>query len=447
MNLETYIDIKQSTQYESYTREQIRSFGIEHSRLNDREKIEQWSMPHNKKHSTDEIHHASNLLGAISLLFGLFAGFGLLSYSGDEPVNVIYFMAISIALPIVSMVLSIISTYSIDSSSSPITLSPAYLLERLLHLLPSSTISNIDIPPHIINWLLLKRTQLMSLLFSIGLVVALVVSVSIRDIAFGWSSTLDISAHELYSFLHSISSGWRFLFDWGMPSQELISQSRYFRLGNQLDSDLVAHASSLGEWWKFLLLATLFYAIFLRLLLYIWVSFRYSSALQRDIMESGQVVKLLEWMNTPIVSTSSQDSEDRFVEGSRGYTQTSDISTRYDFTLGWAMGSDTISVLNDTLAVESGHISSVGGSRAIVEDEKLLQRCRDSDTLLYVKAWEPPTMDIVDLITDLSRVANRVDVVPVGSVDSGFGYSDREFGVWERKMVEIEQPKVRLCKI
>ena len=56
-------------------------------------------------------------------------------------------------------------------------------------------------------------------------------------------------------------------------------------------------------------------------------------------------------------------------------------------------------------------------------------------------------MDIVDLIIDLSRVANRVDVVPVGSVDSGFGYSDREFGVWERKMVEIDQPKVRLCKI
>ena len=49
MNLETYIDIKQSTQYESYTREQIRSFGIEHSRLNDREKIEQWSMPHTLK--------------------------------------------------------------------------------------------------------------------------------------------------------------------------------------------------------------------------------------------------------------------------------------------------------------------------------------------------------------------------------------------------------------
>lgn len=458
MNLRTSIDLYQLLQKHRTSHEENRTLALEKQcrNLSAKKKLSVWAKAH--RHSLSwptpgelfckYLYGISLALGIFALIAGFLSGAALLSYNGKAPVNVIYFLAVAVFIPLLTMFLALLSMLRAHHAQSMLVhLSPAYWMEKILGFFPGKTqsiLSEIQLPPLWINWLVIKRAQLLSLLFAIGLLSALLGIVATKDVAFAWSTTLHVSPDGLHTFLHGLAWPWRTWIPAAVPSVELIEKSQYFRLGGQLDRTMVANADVLGEWWKFLACATLFYAIVLRVLVWMAARYGFRKALERSLLKVEEAEKLLYQMETPVVSSTAVSQEQPFVQRSRHYQNmvTSPMHT-YTAVLGWAMGDEAISLQNDSMRIEAQKSQSVGGSHTLAEDRQVTAES-GGEILLYVKSWEPPTMDILDFVTDLAQTADRVTIMPIGTVADAYIPKEKELAIWGRKLSALNHPKVWL---
>ncbi len=458
MNLKSYLNLYELLQEEKGTHEENRAFGLEYVKIK-YEPVKQlaaWTRKHTsslRKPLLSEtfstyLYGMTLTLLIIAFFLGFFSGVGLLSYSGDKPVNVIYFMAMVVLLPLFTMTLTLFSMFRANSSQSLLVhISPAFWMEKMLRFLPGkaqNSLQELKINPLLGNWLIIKRSQLLALIFSLGLLAALLGMVITKDIAFAWSTTLQISPQEFHGLLHTLAFSWRDLFPWAVPSVELVEQSQYFRLGEKLDRDMIENASKLGEWWKFLAFATLFYAIGLRFGMWLLAVFGFKKALKRSFLGLEGVSNLLREMNEPIVTTSVTEKKKNFIPKGKHYMQeVDDLDSSYDRTLGWAMSNEELTVLNDSMQVISPMAFDVGGTNSLEEDSEIISKCQ-GEILFYVKSWEPPTMDFVDFLNELARAVDKVILVPVGTVEDRYIPKTKELEMWGRKLQTIKNEKIWL---
>ena len=458
MKLASYLDLYALLQNDRSTREEKRAFGLEHEA--EREKslklLLLWTQQNRrwlKKPLLSEtvsgyLYGITLVLSVIAFFLGLFSGIALLSYSGHEPVNIVYFMAMAILLPLVTMTLALFSMFRANASRSFLVhISPAYWMEKILRLLPGKVQNSLDdmqVNPSILNWLVIRRSQLLALIFSIGLLLALLGMVVTKDIAFAWSTTLHVSAQEFHALLETIAWPWKTFFPSAVHSLELIEKSQYFRLGEKLDPEMVRNASQLGEWWKFLAFSTLFYAIILRVVMWMVSIAGYRRELKRSFLNLDGAEALLRAMREPLITTSSPRAEQPFESKGNHYTrEVKQFDSSYDITMGWAMSHNDLVVLNDAKHIISLMLEDVGGPNTLDEDKDILLKAK-GEVLLYVKAWEPPTMDFMDFLEALGNVADRIIVAPVGTADNGYLPKEKELAVWGRKLQGLDEEKIWL---
>jgi hypothetical protein len=458
MNFTSYLNLYELLQEKKSTHEENRTFGLEHVKYKQKpvSQLLLWTEKHGsilKRPLLSDtfstyLYGMTLTLVIIAFFLGFFSGVGLLSYSGHEPVNVIYFMAMVVLLPLLTMTLTLFSMFRANVSQSLLVhISPAFWMEKMLRFLPGkiqSSLQELKINPLLGNWLIIKRSQLLALMFSLGLLIALLGMVITKDIAFSWSTTLQVSPKEFHALLHTLAFAWRDLFPWAVPSVELIEQSQYFRLGEKLDIQMIQNASKLGEWWKFLAFSTLFYAIFLRFGMWLLSMFGFKKALTRSFLSLEGVGTLLREMNEPIITTSVPKEERNFVSGHRHYMQElEDLDSSYDRTLGWAMSDEELTVLNDSMQVITPMAFDAGGTNSLEEDNEIISKCQ-GEVLFYVKSWEPPTMDFVDFLEALTEAVDKVILAPVGTVEDAYLPKTKELEMWGRKLQTLKSDKVWL---
>ena len=458
MNLKDYINFYELLKTYKGTREENRAFGLETKDINFSpfKQIVLWVNTHKNKLQNPSLSEmfSSYLYGItltlvmIAFFLGFFSGVGLLSYSGHEPVNVIYFMAMVVLLPLVTMTLTLFSMFRANASQSLLVhISPAFWMEKMLRFLPKkaqSSLQELKINPLLSNWLIIKRSQLLALMFSLGLLIALLGMVITKDIAFAWSTTLQVSPKEFHALLYTLAFAWRDFFPWAVPSVELIEQSQYFRLGEKLDTQMIQNASKLGEWWKFLAFATLFYAILLRFGMWLLSMFGFKKALKRSFLSLESASTLLKEMNEPIITTSAIEEKKNFVpKGSHYMQEVEDLDSSYDRTLGWAMSDEELTVLNDSMKVITPKAFDVGGTNSLEEDSEIISKCQ-GEVLFYVKSWEPPTMDFVDFLEALTEAVDKVILIPVGTAEDTYLPKSKELEMWGRKLQTLKNEKVWL---
>jgi len=91
----------------------------------------------------------NSLFGIISLIMGFLVGIGLLSYSGKMPVNVIYYILIVVAVPVISIILSTVAIFTKSNTiSNFITLLfPLHWVETISRNLPfKQKIDSLELP-------------------------------------------------------------------------------------------------------------------------------------------------------------------------------------------------------------------------------------------------------------------------------------------------------------
>ena len=458
MNLTSYLNLYELLENNDTTREENRAFGLSHLLLKNKpiEQLLAWSETHKNKLRKPLLSEtfSSYLYGVtltlifVALVLGIFSGIALLSYSGHEPVNVVYFMAMVIFFPLLTMSLTLVSMFRANAVQSLLVhISPAFWMEKIVALLPNKMQENLKtlkINPLLTNWVVIKRSQIIALFFSLGLLLALLAMVVTKDIAFAWSTTLDVTPEAFYGFLNTLALPWRDAVPSAVPSVELIQNSQYFRLGDKLSQEMINNASKLGQWWKFLAMATIFYAIILRFLMFLLSSFGLRKAVKKSLVTLDGAVKLLTEMNEPIISTHAPQDEEVFVPHERSYTQiVSHLDTSYDVIQGWAISKEQLMVLGDSMSVIAPKFFEVGGTNSFNEDNEIISKSK-GEVLFFVKGWEPPTMDFVDYLTELSRKVDKVILVPVGTTKDAYKIKEKFVEVWDRKLSQINEDKVWL---
>ena len=458
MNLKSYLDLYALLEVNPSTREENRAFGLTQVVLknNPLAQLSAWIDAHSEKLKrpllsetfSSYLYGVTLTLVLFAFVLGLLSGIGLLSYSGEEPVNVIYFMAMVILLPLFTMLLTLISMLRVSSTQSVlIHISPAFWMEKILALLPGKIQMNIKalkINPLLANWLIIKRSQMIALSFSLGLLISLLAVVVTKDIAFAWSTTLHITPEAFQGFLTTVAFPWRDFAPSAVPSMELVEQSQYFRLGDKLSEEMIAHASKLGEWWRFLAFSTIFYAIFLRFIMFFVSSLGLSRAVKQSFLTLDGAGRLLREINEPIISTHTKQTKDAFVSDDKGYGQiVNTLDASYDSVQGWAITEDELLVLSESMKVISPMHFEVGGANSFEEDSEVISKSQ-GEVLFFVKAWEPPTMDFVDYLNDLTIKVDKVIIMPVGTRENLYKAANREIDVWGNKLSLLGDVKVWL---
>ena len=456
MNFKSYLNLYEILENDNSTKEQRRAFGLSHVLLQDKpfEQLKVWIGEHlsmlRKPSLYDRfsgyLYGVTFTLVILGFILGLVSGVALLHYNGQSPVNVVYFMAMVIAFPLLTMSLSLLSMFKANQTKSVLVhLSPAFWMEKIVMLLPKKwqmDLEEVVINPLLANWIIIKRSQFIALFFSLGLLLALLGVVSTQDIAFAWSTTLDITPVAFHTFLETLCMPWRTWMPSAVPSLELITQSQYFRLGERLSDEMINHASILGQWWKFLAMATFFYAIFLRFLLYMFATMGLKIAVKKSLMRLEGVNTLLHDMNEPIISTKTKEENEAPFHHNDTLVQTiAKLDTSYDMTQGWAMSKEQLIVLNDSKGVISPLVFDVGGTNSLEEDMEIIHKSH-GEVLLYVKAWEPPTMDFMDYLEALLLEVNKVIVCPVGTEEKQYESTQKAVSVWLNKLSLFKDTKV-----
>lgn len=461
MSISSYLNLYQLLEDDSISTEENRSFGLNHKSLQNspKEQLLSWIDIHKGRLQTpllsdkfsSYLYNITFIFVILGFIFGLFSAIGLLSYNGSEPVNVIYFISVVVFVPIFTMTLTLFSMIRANRSKSVLVhLSPAFWMEKILALLPNKMgdgIKELKINPLISNWLIIKRSQLIALFFSIGLLVGLLGVVVTKDIAFAWSTTLQITPQMLYEFLDILSLPWSYFVPSAMPPIELIEHSQYFRLGDTLSQSMISHASSLGEWWRFLAFATIFYAIVLRFLMLIISSLGLDYAINKSLFMLDGAMRVLREINEPIINTNAINQEPLFIPHNGKYSQIDRDKNEYDYDViqGLGMRYDELLVIADSMKLKAPKHFVVGGANSIEEDNIVISQS-SKEVLLLVKAWEPPMMDFVDYLTDLTdnKKVKRVVIMPIGTLEDEYKTTPNYIDIWANKLSLSQNNKVWL---
>jgi len=285
-------------------------------------------------------------------ILGFIASSGLLFYSGKELVNIFVYLIFIVFIPFILSIFSFIS----------------YLLSKDSMKLKA-----------------LKSSMLGGVFFSFGALLSLLLTVTTKDIAFGWATTLNIKSQALKEILDFIAI-WKSFCQSCTPDTHLIELSRYSRLGQAVSKEQIQNAITLGQWWKFLAASILFYGVIFRGLIYL-----IAIALKRDSK----------------IEFKSNVPNESFKESQVNFSNVASIKNIKEFKL--------IGYHFDTSKL---NLKSTPEAKTVV---------------VAVKSWEPPIMDFFDFLDEIE--SKDIYIYLVGL--DGKKADKKDINIWLKKLNEL----------
>ncbi|TVT58009.1 MAG: DUF2868 domain-containing protein [Sedimenticola thiotaurini] len=338
-------------------------------------------------------------LGALALALGFLLVAGLVEFLTFERINLLWFMLIAILLPLCWWLLALFF------SSAQVPFPLRALFE---HRLPPGTFASSLRP--LMKLTVVALGQQLSLLFALGMVLAFLLYLLVTDLAFGWSSTLDISAAVIHQMTTIVSWPWQQLWPAAMPTMELVEQTHYFRA-----APVVTEQPELfGQWWRFLLMSLLVYVLFPRLITALFYRYRLEQ-MQGRVCESDALISgLWQRLSTELIDHEAQPVEQRVRKSDRAITEKLDKS--YTQIISWGTWPDEIiGSLRQQLGADLSLIywrdtDSISAMESTLTE---LRSLPDEPPLLLCKGWEPPTGELEDYCSELSKMRSHLFLWPV----------------------------------
>jgi hypothetical protein len=427
-----------------------------------------------RKHSLrgTRLYHT---LCLILVATGLLAGWGLASavlfYDGEHPINIVNAVVILVLPQMLLLLVWLAATLPIrlplatNIAATLGFLNPGRIAGHL-----ASAVSRKDNPglaflwaPDNVailgpsaRWLFSFWSQLFAFSFNIGAIAAAFFLVSFSDLAFVWSTTLDISNESFHRLLTTLSAPWSAFFPDAVPGLELIEKSRYYRLEESSLAGTIATskqlAIDLGQWWPFLIAALICYGLLPRLLTLAISWYRLRANLRAALCNLPGAPELLARMNSPLVSTLAEQPEEAYEVAADNSANTRE-STPYTIRcpiINWsgACGRpDDIIMPLGNMGIEVLEIHRAGGRQTTDQDETLITSlCQDKPEGIgiLVKAWEPPLLDFVDFVRSIRRLCDDskpVIVLLFGGQDS---VSAPDSETWQLTLGQLSDPNLHV---
>ena len=409
------------------------------------------------------------------VIAGLLTGWGLAStvlfYDGNQPINIVNAVVVLVLPQILLLLVWLVSALPMrlpllsNIGTTLGFLNPGRLAGHLAGLFGEQETrglatlwdpDNVAILSASARWLFSFWSQLFAFSFNIGALVAAFFLVSFSDLAFVWSTTLDISNATFHQLITTLSTPWSSFFPDAVPGSELIANSRYYRLeegslaGAAIPSPQLA--IDLGQWWPFLIAAITCYGLLPRLLTLgiSWSRFRHH--LRKALCNLPGAPELLARMNSPLVTTLAVQSEETG-EITADNTAAGPDATRYavrcqivDWS-GACTRPDEITIQLGTMGIEVLKFLRAGGRMTTEQDQELaasLCRRKPEGVGIMVRAWEPPLLDFLDFVRDIRRQCGRGKPVIVLLRGEQDGVSEADRNTWQLTLARLGDPDLHV---
>ena len=257
------------------------------------------------------------VMAAVGSITGVAVALTAFAYDGSQPVNVVRLLALLVGVQLVLLAFTLLllpgRVPGLRHIQDLLTaLNPgawaAGVYAKLAHASPdaarcSSCILARPAARRFAKWQLLYWSQTAAVMFNLAALVTAIMLVTFSDLAFGWSTTLDIGANAASRIVQAIARPWAPFAPLAVPSPELVEQSQFFRLER---ADIVAGSPrALGAWWPFTLFALVTYGLLPRLLLLVLAAVRLRAATGALLLEDSRVTALLDRMASPAIETAA----------------------------------------------------------------------------------------------------------------------------------------------
>jgi hypothetical protein len=242
-------------------------------------------------------------LVALGVLLGTGAAQYALSYDGTHPVNVVTFLSLLILpqiglLALIALNLAVRSVAVRRATERSLGLAHEALLavvrSRSGEAKPAAH-AGVDLqalyrPAE--AWRVFWGMQLFGVAFNVAAAVTALGLVSFTDLAFSWSTTLQVDAAEAHRYASALGKPFPRL----VPSLEVVEATRYYRLEGRYAGGVATRAVDLAAtaaWWPYLAACLLAYGLLPRLVLALLGYVLYRRRLTRAPLEEAYEVDRL----------------------------------------------------------------------------------------------------------------------------------------------------------
>lgn len=373
---------------------------------------------------------------------GLLVGGALASlafaYEGRSPINVLALLGVLIGLPTVLLLLTIASAVLRGLGLKPLSASmPALnlnrwilgLLDRYTNIKLSGAFGQRNAQGRLAFWQLTLFSQWFGFGFYLGVLAVFTALLAFTDLAFGWSSTLEIEPASIHRWANLMAAPWASWWPQAVPDMALITGSRIYRI------DLAAAALDAGllrGWWPFIMLTLLTWGLAPRCLLLVFAMWRVRVAARNFLLEHSEVVALLDRMATPVVEPGRSDETVTDGAPAAATPPRTTLPLHQPAVASWNY---TLAEAQLTTPVADAVVltSMQSGSERELAVETLVRLSSEADGVaIFTKGWEPPLLEFKDLLSHLRKSLGQnmsIVVMPMGLADNPLQATD--LAVWE----------------
>ena len=412
-------------------------------------------------------------LGAVVL--GGVLGYGVaravLYYDGSHPVNVVHVLAVFVVLQGLTLGLFAIAAWPGRQGGGGQTgggqaggglpealrrLGPGRWVAGLTRLLPAETRDALErmtgrggahgaLYGHVQKWQLLTWSQAFALAFNVGAVAGAVQLIVGSDLAFGWSTTLELNDRAMERMTDTLSLPWAWAWGAAAPDVGIIAATRTFRADTFGGGGSGPEAEVFTRWWPFVLMCMVVYGLLPRVVTWGVSRARLWMAAGRalGLLPGGDAV--LRRMARPRVATRTPTHEavgaavGAASDASAAGVHDAPPTDRVACVVRWAAAP----LSPDT---DAAVVLAAGGAASLADDRATLAQAQarsvaagpSAAVVVRVKAWEPPLGELTDFLRELRgglAEGAAIEVSPAG---------DGDRAVWRDRLARVGDPWLRL---
>ena len=394
------------------------------------------------------------LLGAV---LGVSLALAAFQYDGSQPVNVVRLIALLVVVPSLFLIVSLLllpgrvavlrGIQDLIAPLNPGALALA-VFRRFASVSPELARAfdwraGRSSAARVAKWQVMCWSQVAAVGFNIAVLATAVLLVAFSDLAFGWSTTLDVDPEAVTRTVHAIAWPWHALVPSAVPSAALVEQSQFFRL----DDGGLASGRELTAWWPFTLATIVTYGLLPRLLLLGLAIARLRAAERALLLDDPGVTALIDRMTLPAVETAAAEHEAAPAPppGAADYREATGRA-RAVIWESCASVEDARAHARSRLGLDLVAIVEAGGSRTLGADRQALDVIGASDTgttVVFTPAWEPPLLELLDFLGEIRRrVGAEHSIVVAPVADGARAVTAVEHETWARAIGRLRDPRV-----
>lgn len=389
----------------------------------------------------------------IGLFIGVFVASAALAYDGSYPVNLLLLLGVLVGLPLLLLIATLLTLpgwlpgrRSLSETFAALSLGRWAMswLDRIVSGSESGSLFDPARYSAFTRWQLVLFSQWFAVGFFLGVLLSMWLLVAFSDLAFGWSTTLQLRSESVHGAFSAMAVPWAGWLPQATPDLALTEASRYQRGAESFD------VSRLGEWWPFVMMTVLTYGLLPRGLLLIAGAWRLRRATRQWLLNNPEITALLDRLDSPELSFAAAPEPPGTLEAPRVLAP---IPLAAQDGVALLIWNEALSVAQaqefaaQVLMVPAGSLHEFSIRDSAADQEQKLaalgtQLSGGERLIIIAKGWEPPLLEFLDFLTAVRARCPQTSIA-VAPVDvSGRAILDTDREVWARTLARSHDPRL-----